>query len=404
MNFALLGDDVALFVLVQAIKEHPEHELTHAVVTSAMQAELMQTVPSVRIVAQWEDLLAAESVDAVLLSGSQSRVLEGAKQLATDGKTILLFPTAKQDATLIYELLLIHDDNNVLLFPVIPMRVHRDVVRLQTLMQNGSLGTVRHLQMQREVKTENGKESSSLLSWADVDAALLRDSDLLRSLGGNYDRVTAIASGTEGNCFAMMTVTLSGDNLPDATWTLKPATLQPNWNLSVTVEKGRLALSGGPQPNEATLDVDQVDVSSVAVEETGADVGPLLLARFDKAVAGQPVKPDWTDLMRAFEIMEASHRSVRRRRTIELHFESQSERSLFKTQMTAIGCGLLTFTFLAVLVVLLIGAMFDPKEMSEGAVLAMKIARVVVFAPLFLFLLFQFLLFITRPSSDGNTS
>ena len=104
--------------------------------------------------------------------------------------------------------------------------------------------------------------------------------------------------------------------------------------------------------------------------------------------------------MRAFETVEATHRSVRRRRTIELHFESQSERSLFKTQMTAIGCGILTLTFFAVLVVLMIGAMFDPEKMSQGTVLAMKIARIAVFMPVFLFLLFQLLLFVTRPSSS----
>ena len=400
MNFALLGDDLAVLPLVQAMKEHPRHDLTHAALASTMQAELMKTVPSVRIVGGWEDLITAASVDAVLVAGSSPAVLEGAKQLAASGKPLLLFPKAEQEATFIYELSLIHDDVNVPLFPVIPLRFHPKIKQVQELIQSGALGTVLHLQMQREVQTGDDKEPSSLLSWADVDAALLQDADLLRSLGGHYNRVTALAAGTVEDRFALMTVTLAGDNLPEATWSFKTVSSQAGWHCSLTAENGSLLLSGENDPSSIQLKFEGVELPSIPDSESESNIGSEILAQFEKAVSGKPVQPNWTDLMHAFETTEATHRSVRRRRTIELYFESQSERSLFKTQMTAIGCGVLTLTFLAVLVVLLIGAMFDPEQMSHGAVLAMKIARIAVFMPLFLFLLFQLLLFITRPSSS----
>ena len=399
MNFALLGDDLAVLPLVQAMKEHAHHDLTHAALASSTQAELMKTVPSVRIVDGWEDLITAASVDAVLVAGSSPAVLEGAKQLAASGKPLLLFPRAEQEATLIYELSLIHDDINVPLFPVIPLRFHSKMKQVRELLQSGVLGTVLHLQMQRQVRTGDLKEPTPFLSWADVDTALLQDADLLRSLGGHYNRVTALAAGTVEDRFALMTVTLAGDNLPEATWSLKAVSSQAGWQLSLTAENGSLLLSGTDDTGALTLQTDGVEYPSIPDSESESNIGSEILTQFEIAVTGRPVQPNWTDLMRAFETTEATHRSVRRRRTIELHFESQSERSLFKTQMTAIGCGVLTLTFLAVLVVLLIGAMFDPVKMSPGAKLAMKIANIAVFVPLVLFLLFQFLLFITRPSS-----
>jgi predicted dehydrogenase len=400
MNFALLGDDLAVLPVAQAMKDHPQHDLTHAALVTTTQAELMKTAPSVRIIDGWEELMSVPSVDAVLVAGSSPKVLEGAKQLAASGKPLLLFPTAEQEATLIYELSLIHDDTSVTLFPVIPLRFHPKLKQVRELIQSGALGAIRHMQMQREIQTGKEKEPSPFLSWADVDAALLQDADLLRSLGGNYNRVTALAAGTAEDRFALMTVTLAGDNLPEATWSLKAVSVQAGWQLSLTTENGSVVLSGANEPSSITLKTEGVDLPPIPDPEAESNIGSEILAQFEKAVTGISVQPNWTDLMRAFETVEATHRSVRRRRTIELHFDSQSERSLFKTQMTAIGCGLLTLTFFAVLVVLLIGAMFDPKTMSQGTVLAMKIARIAVFLPVFLFLLFQMLLFITRPSSS----
>jgi hypothetical protein len=59
------------------------------------------------------------------------------------------------------------------------------------------------------------------------------------------------------------------------------------------------------------------------------------------------------------------HRSLKRRRTIDLHFESTSERSQFKTQMTAIGCGVLTWSLLGTCLGLVIGSVLDPRDGAE---------------------------------------
>src|SRR5262249_28757342 len=60
----------------------------------------------------------------------------------------------------------------------------------------------------------------------------------------------------------------------------------------------------------------------------------------------------WGELARAIELVDAIERSARRRRTIDVHFDTPSERGIFKTQMTAIGCSLLVLTLVAVVVYL----------------------------------------------------
>jgi hypothetical protein len=103
--------------------------------------------------------------------------------------------------------------------------------------------------------------------------------------------------------------------------------------------------------------------------------------------------------VRAFELVEAAHRSRVRRRTIDLYFDTPSERSNFKTQMTAIGCGVLMFTLLGMLLTLALGAAANEFGLPAGV---MKIARLAVFAPLLVFLAMQLLLLVAKPSASGR--
>ena len=78
---------------------------------------------------------------------------------------------------------------------------------------------------------------------------------------------------------------------------------------------------------------------------------------------------------------------------IDLYYEVPSERSVFKTQMTAVGCSLLVLTLLATVVYLIVATMFDLNATVK------HVARVLIFLPLVVFLAMQVLLFLTKPSS-----
>jgi hypothetical protein len=242
---------------------------------------------------------------------------------------------------------------------------------------------------------------------------------------------------------AAVTVSLAGENLPEASWMLKAAP-RHCWRLMVTSEGGILMLEGGEdQPAERLAIAPPIGTElapelSGAVEDQPPDARARMLAHVEAGTAGRAVTPDWTDVTRAFEVTEAANRSVRRRRTIDLHFETTSERSQFKTHMTALGCGLLSLTLVGVIALLLLGAAlgggrdeqelrrlleagWTPEEIAaapdrlpgndagqirelirkmERAETIMRVARILVFLPLFAFLGLQLLVFVARPSRE----
>jgi hypothetical protein len=101
------------------------------------------------------------------------------------------------------------------------------------------------------------------------------------------------------------------------------------------------------------------------------------------------VHPDLTDGTRAMEVAEGVARSLRRGRTVELHYEEISEAGTFKSVMTSLGCLIL----LAVLVVL-------PVALAGPALgLRWTIDLAYLIPPLLLlFLLLQLLRFAARGS------
>jgi hypothetical protein len=88
---------------------------------------------------------------------------------------------------------------------------------------------------------------------------------------------------------------------------------------------------------------------------------------------------------------------VRRRRTIDVYFETPSERGIFKTQMTAVGCCLLVLTPAAVVVYLAVAAAVEFPPLLKECLVAL------LFLPLGVFLALQLLLFVSRPANrDGR--
>ena len=137
-------------------------------------------------------------------------------------------------------------------------------------------------------------------------------------------------------------MTLAGDGLPESNWVLNAAAAAPArlprfqefWTLTVTGSNGACTVRSA---------------DSVASPDR-------LLDAFTSTLRGAPAGPAWNDLLRACEIVDAAQQWQARRRTIDLHFETTSERSQFKTQMTAVGCGVLFLTLLLMLAVMLIGS------------------------------------------------
>ncbi len=296
----------------------------------------------------WEDLLIDNTVEAVLVAGDSDDVQTAAKHLASAGKPLLIVPRLAFGAACAYELSLIRDDSHVKLLPAFEQRFNPELVALSQRLVSRERGTIRRLQVDRVLSSAS---ATSSLTESEIEAASINDIDLLQWLGGRYDQVTAQRSGlTEQGC-SQATLTLAGTGLPDAIWTARRGSTDA-WRLTVETEHSPITLEGSTNPQSAAA----------------------LIADFVASVALNA--PEWSDAVRVFDVLDAARRSLRRRRTIDLHFETLSERQQFKTQMTAIGCGMLTLTLVLMLALLGLGSLLESSDRAvrdaEAAGLLLK--------------------------------
>ena len=385
MRLALLCDDATVVPWLDAIASDPTHEVVLAVTLSPRCAEILRGRSGIRLTPHWEDLLAGKGFDTILVGGSDPTMLEAIKQLASAGQKLLFLLTIDQGSTFVYELSLIRDDNHVSIIPALWHRCDPALIRTRELIRTASLGRVQLLQFQREIVSE-----SSLVSQADINRALLADIDLLRWLVGDYDQVTALRTGASDAGVLTQSVKLAGKNLPEATWDAR-ASKTSGIRLTIHAEQGIATIELDVQSREWVLTDSN---GERLLGNRGAAIRSFL-SQLDVGTAG-PV--EWQELVRGFETVDATGRSVARRRTIELHFEPMSERAIFKTQMTAIGCSVLIATLMLVMVYLAIASTLPLPPTI------LILLRTLVFAPLGIFLLLQLLYPLTRPSEGQDAS
>ncbi|MGZ0165871.1 MAG: hypothetical protein ACKVII_18250 [Planctomycetales bacterium] len=368
MKFALLGWNSKIVPLLRAISADSRHSFTIATeVPNDSLAELLAAASGIRVLQTWEELLVDTTADVTLVAGDSDSIQAGAKQLAVDGRPLALIPQASQGSAFIYELTLTHDDNRVPLVPVSSLPVHPLVTKLHEVIQRGDLGQVVLQRVERSVAADSqksGRQSSARqgagLTRDEVDGALFDDAPLLRFLGGNYNRITAVHSGSEETGITLATVTLGGNDLAEATWTAR--TGKPEWSLEVTGSAGSATLkvhdgcAGTLTINPSSSDSE----SGSTITDDGSGIGESQLVALEQSL--EESAKHWAEITRAFETVEATHTSLRRRRTIDLFFETTSERSIFKSQMTAVGCGLIMLTLFGLVAFLLLGAFVDSNS------------------------------------------
>jgi hypothetical protein len=244
------------------------------------------------------------------------------------------------------------------------------------------------------------------MTQAELASALLIDADLLRALCGSYDQVTASRSGNDSQGYSLAMVSLAGSDVPQAVWTAKAHAERDDWLVTLSGDAGTAVLDGNPRDGELRLTLTAGQRPAV-VDESVADTGRWLLERFVASSAQQSDVPAptpdgfnrqmelslWEELARAVELVDAVERSVRRRRTIDVYFETPSEKGIFKTQMTAAGCSLLMLTLAAVVVYLLLAATVEMPALVKRALV------ILIFLPLGAFLVLQLLVFVARPAT-----
>ena len=248
MNFALLGDDRVVLPLVRTLAEHSEHRIVCAALVGGMQGELRSICTNLLIVPSWDRILTVGDVEAVVVCGASEDVLEAAKQIASAGKSLVIFPKSSQGSTWIYELGLIRDEGRTSLAPVFIDRMRPEFQALRDAVTAPEAGRILYLRIDRDIVPIPGSEGFALLSKHQVEDALLHDADILRGLGGNYSRVSAVYSGTVDDRVAAASVTLLGDQLPEATWTARATSGTPKWTLVIARDTGEIKVTADGKP------------------------------------------------------------------------------------------------------------------------------------------------------------
>jgi predicted dehydrogenase len=399
MRFAVAGNQPSVLAVARAIALNPAHQIV-ALVGPQPGAAFLPLAPGVPLCRDWEELLTDCPVDAVLLSGHhgapEPELNQAVRQLAQAGIAVLLPPELTQPAAEFYELSLIEAESPGRLFPLLGLHGHAQVQSLCEALAQNTIGNLRHVRIDRQLAAAAG-----LISRNDLDRALLCDADLLRVICGEYDEVTASRSGDDDHGYSQAMVTLDGDAVPQAVWAATAAGGNEDFRLTLSGSNGTAILEGNPEAACLRLTLETGGAPPVTEESTD-DGGTWLLEKFVASV-GRDHKAElnasnslWEELARAVELVEAVERSVRRRRTIDVYFETPSERSLFKTQMTAVGCSLILLTLLAVVLYLVLAATVGMPPLLK------KILVGLIFLPLGIFLALQLLIFIARPASrDG---
>ncbi len=406
MNFVLLGTGHETVPLVKALTQTTEHRLVAFVADDDLAARVMAVAPTARRLGSASEALNVRDLEAVIVDSSDAETLEIAKQLAANSVALLLPPRAAHGIEFIYQLGLIRDEQPDVfrLYPIRPWRLHPLVLRLQKSLNDHELGRIHQLQWEREEHVDGLASQPALLSKSRVEGALLADVDLLKFLAGEFDQVTALQTGEPEQGIVQASLTLNGPESSPTQWSCRGTHAASSWRLTVTGSAGQIVLSGGEDRGTLTWSTGQPDAGSVGHETVSFDYGPAVLQEFLDGIATTAATSFWADdLNRIFDLLEGVHRSLRRKRTVELYFDTPSERSNFKTQMTAVGCGVLLLTLLAILGGLGVGIVAHQFELmnptSRWPSTIMQIVRVLVFAPLFIFLFLQAGIFLSKPSA-----
>jgi myo-inositol 2-dehydrogenase/D-chiro-inositol 1-dehydrogenase len=367
MKVLILGDGADERAWASWFDSRPEYRLE-----AIYPASLGATLPGVRTAGDLDEALATAGVELVLVGGPLEARGEALRRAAAEGLAIICLHPPGADSEPYYQVALSRQETGAIVVPYLPLRSHPGVAKLRQAIRTAELGSVRGVRYWSSV----GPAGADLARHAFACAV-----DVMRALVGEIEAVTA-----------------SGD----------PPGEDPDLELIVQIRaagglRGEVRLESG-SAGAALITVIGTS-GALALEYDPAFDGPARLTRHTTGSSSEEVLelPDWDpheaimqtlvetleqrgkasvaapglslqDGTRAMELSEAVVRSLRRGRTIELHYEAITEEASFKSIMTSTGCTIL----LGVLLLLPVALAGPALGMSWTIYLAWLIPPVLV--------------------------
>lgn len=370
MKFCVIGNNNFASGLLSELVRSSEHSLSICAIDGALLDAAAAAGIPLQLAATAEEALLEPGVTVVVLAAQDpEETLRLSRAASQADRHVVVIPPDPCSPAFSFELHLVLDESRS---AIIPLTGRFALAELPPEDLEFSTDPRQTLQLAIELPIA---DSSPETIRRQVQSGL----DILSASGFRYTQVTALESLAPDGSFLSRLITLNSHSsteqvLPPATLTLRPAAMLAS--------------------RQTELRINRADgtVQNVAVRDSFA-----VLPRVDYLCGNRVHCSKWMESFSAtLELAEAVEKSLRRRRTVDVHFDTGSERGVFKSQMTAIGCGVLVFMMLGMVAYLIVAQLTDlPKW-------ALHAARVLWIAPLVIFLIAQALLPVARRRTSGK--
>ena len=378
MDFLIIGDGPEEWAWATAIAEHDGHHLRAA-------CPGFKALPDLPGGLDLDGALAIAGIEAVVVGGESDLRAEALRRAAAQGLPAICLHPPGPNADPYYQVALSRQETGAIVVPDLPARLHPGVEALRTARADGSLGPIRSLRYEAPVGPHDGVLTAE---------AFPRVVDVVRSLLGEVESITATGDPAGPRPSRSLLVQLRGPKGRPAEVRLWVGAPEPA-RLILAGAEGSLTLEhDAAYLGASRLIRRSTDGAEEVVEIPPWDAKGAILRSLSDAVAGIPSRPDLLDGTRAVELAEAAARSLRRGRTVDLHYEEVSEAGNFKTVMTSTGCMLLV----AILVVLPLALAGPALGMNWTLYLAWALPPLLA-----LFILLQLLRFGIKPPPPPAT-
>ena len=330
MNFLILGDGPEERAWSATLAGRPEHTLLAAYPGLSGNLE-DPTRPRPR---DLDDALAMPGVEAVIVGGNPVFRAEALRRVAAEGLPAVCLHPPGPDSEAYYVVSMSRAETGSVLVPDLAERLHPGVALVRKALEGNELGAFRGLRYESTVDPALGDLARHHFA---------RAVDLVRSLVGEIEAVSATGDppGIRPDESLVLQLRSIGARRVEVRLSAGHAESEPT-RLILTGSEGSLTLELSPTPDRRDRLVRKSSAGTEQITEL-EPWGPreAILHALASALSGSETHPDLTDGTRAMEVSEGAVRSLRRGRTIELHYEEISEAGTFKSVMTSVGCMIL---------------------------------------------------------------
>ncbi|GAC1470080.1 MAG: hypothetical protein NVSMB9_14770 [Isosphaeraceae bacterium] len=322
MNFLILGNGSAERDWARTILSSARHRLT----TSYPGFPDISDAPASP---DLDHALAKEGVEAVVVGGNLDFRAEALRRVAAEGLPAICLHPPGDDSEAYYQVSMSRVETGAVIVPDLPARLHPGIKAFQQALQEQGLEGFRSLRYETTVNPSDGDLTRHVFA---------RAVDLIRALLGEVEAVTATGDPPGERPVESLVVQLRGPGSRRAEVRLWSGTEGPA-RLIFQSADGSLTLELPPRLDDPVRLTRQLgNAPEEVITFDTWNPREAILAVLEEAMAGRVVHPDLEDGTRAMEVSEGAVRSLRRGRTIDLHYEEISESGTFKSVMTSVGC------------------------------------------------------------------